>query len=59
MHQMEMQIKDLNSRLNGNGFNQYSTAPFKTVNDSDTSRTLPPIANGGAMQGVTYGEGRI
>jgi len=62
MHQMEMQLKELSARVNGGSFpppsnsiSQYNSGYGNGV-DSDASRTLPPIMNGGAMQGVTYGE---
>ncbi|KAK5953250.1 hypothetical protein OHC33_005818 [Knufia fluminis] len=62
MHQMELQLKELSARVNGGSFpqppnsiSQYNGGYSNGV-DSEASRTLPPIMNGGAMQGVTYGE---
>jgi len=62
MHQMEMQLKELSARVNGGSFqpppnsiSQYNGGYTNGV-DSEASRTLPPIMNGGAMQGVQYGE---
>lgn len=63
MHQMELQIKELTARV-GAGSNYapppnslpYNGTTYSNGHDSDTSRTLPPIMNGNAMQGVQYGE---
>jgi len=59
---MEMQIKELSARQNGGSFPpppnsipQYNGGYTNGV-DSDGPRTLPPIMNGGSMQGVQYGE---
>lgn len=66
MHQMEMQIKELTARVGGGNFSH--PAPPSSIPsfnggsqyangvESDASRTLPPIMNGTAMQGVQYGE---
>lgn len=67
MRQMEMQIKELTARVNGSNFSHppppppnsitpFSNGPYTNGTESDASRTLPPIMNGNAMQGVQYGE---
>ena len=61
MHQMEMQLKELSARMNGSGnfplppsSVNYSSQTYTNGHDSDSSRTLPPIMNGGGMEGVQY-----
>lgn len=69
MHQMDQQIKELTARLNSSGqpaftspptsigYNSNGTSHYTNGIDSNNdNRTLPPIINGGAMQGVQYGE---
>lgn len=68
MHQMDQQIKELTARLNAGGQGGFTSPPaisFGSSNGqhytngmdgSNGDRTLPPIMNGGAMQGVQYGE---
>lgn len=65
MHQMELQMKELSSRMNGGSFShppppnsipQYNGGVYTNGGNTEDSRTLPPIMNGGAMQGVQYGE---
>lgn len=69
MIQMDAQIKELTARLNAGGPGGFA-APPQAMGFANTSgqhytngmdanndnRTLPPIMNGGAMQGVQYGE---
>lgn len=69
MHQMDQQIKELTARLNAGGQGGF-TSPTSSlgfasnngqhytngIDNSNDNRTLPPIMNGGAMQGVQYGE---
>lgn len=68
MHQMDQQIKELTARLNAGGQGGYTSPPAISfgnnngqhytngIDSSNDNRTLPPIMNGGAMQGVQYGE---
>lgn len=70
MHQMDQQIKELTARLNAGGQAGFTSPPPSAMNfatnggthytngiDSNSeNRTLPPMLNGGAMQGVQYGE---
>lgn len=69
MHEMEMQIKEMSQRLGHPPPNfthgptpipAYNGARYTNGVDStnDPPRTLPPIINGGAMQGVQYGDER-
>lgn len=64
MRQLELQIKELTARIGAGNFShqpppnaasQFNGAAYTNGVDSDASRTLPPIMNGGAMQGVQYG----
>lgn len=69
MHQMDQQIKELTARLNAGGQGGL-TSPTSAmgfshnnghhytngIDSSSDNRTLPPIMNGGAMQGIQYGE---
>ena len=61
MHQMELQIKELMARANSNGnmppppnTMPYTNGHYSNGTESEGSRTLPPIVNGSAMQGVQY-----
>lgn len=70
MHQMDQQIKELTARLNAGGQGGFTSPPPPTmsfgtngnthytngIDSSSDNRTLPPMLNGGAMQGVQYGE---
>lgn len=69
MHQMDQQIKELTARLNASGQGSFSSPPTSMnyssngashytngIDANNDNRTLPPIMNGGAMQGVQYGE---
>lgn len=72
MHDMEIQLKEMSQRLGHQP--QYSQAPNAMPSNqlnyggshytngidgtNEPSRTLPPIMNGGAMQGVQYDERR-
>lgn len=69
MHQMDQQIKELTARLNATGPGGFTSPPpaisygnnngphySNGTDNSNDNRTLPPIMNGGAMQGVQYGE---
>jgi len=65
MQQMEMQLKEMSARMNAANYPQPPNAmPTNAIaynssrysNGDEPSRTLPPIMNGGAMQGIQYGE---
>lgn len=68
MHQMDQQIKELTARLSAGGQGGFTSPPpsmnfgsngthyTNGIDTSNDNRTLPPIMNGGAMQGVQYGE---
>lgn len=73
IHDMEMQIKELSQRLGHqpSGYAPppnamptsplgYNNAHYTNGHDSanEPSRTLPPIMNGNAMQGVQYEDRR-
>lgn len=67
MQQMDMQLKELTARMNAqsgsyppppstlSSFNGGHYGNGVSINE-EPSRTLPPILNGGAMQGVQYSD---